>query len=47
MERSYIEKQNEETGKEQYWVEISDGLTALENLDDEMDISKAWETVRI
>jgi hypothetical protein len=30
----------------QYWVEISDGVTALENLDDEMDISKAWETIR-
>jgi hypothetical protein len=33
-------------GEEQYRLEISNSLTALENLDAEVDISRAWETIR-
>jgi hypothetical protein len=32
--------------KEQYRVEISNRFAALENLDTEVDINKAWVTVR-
>jgi hypothetical protein len=33
-------------GKEQYSVKISDRFAALEILGDDMDISRAWETIR-
>jgi hypothetical protein len=33
-------------GKEQYRVEISNRLTAFENLDAEVDINRAWEIIR-
>jgi hypothetical protein len=32
--------------KEEYLVEISDWIGGLENLDAEMDINRAWETIR-
>jgi hypothetical protein len=32
--------------KWQYSVEISNRFTALENLDTEVDINKAWENIR-
>jgi hypothetical protein len=32
--------------KEQYRVEISNRFAALEELDTEMDINRAWETIR-
>jgi hypothetical protein len=41
MERFNLKKLNEVEGKEQYWVEISNGFAALENLDDDVDINKA------
>jgi hypothetical protein len=41
-----LKKLNEVEGKEQYWVEISNRLTALEYLDTEVDINRAWETLR-
>jgi hypothetical protein len=31
---------------EKYLVEISNRFIALENLDTEVDVNKAWETVR-
>jgi hypothetical protein len=45
MERSSLKKLNEVEGKEQYRVEISNRFAALEHLDADMDINKAWETV--
>jgi hypothetical protein len=32
--------------KEQYHVEISDRFASLENLDDEVDVNRACETIR-
>jgi hypothetical protein len=46
MESFNLKKLNEVEGKEQYRVEISNRFAALENLDAEMDISTAWETIR-
>jgi hypothetical protein len=46
MERFNLKKLNEVEGKEQYRVEISNRLTALENLSTEGDVNKAWETIR-
>jgi hypothetical protein len=31
---------------EQYRVEISNRFAALKNLDDDVDINRAWETIR-
>jgi hypothetical protein len=42
-ERFNLTKLNEAEGKEQYQVEISNRFAALENLDTEMDIDRAWE----
>jgi hypothetical protein len=39
-------KLNEVESKEQYRVEISNRVAALENLDAEVDIDRAWETIR-
>jgi hypothetical protein len=36
-------KLNEAEGKEQYLIKISDRLAALENLDEDVDISRAWK----
>jgi hypothetical protein len=46
MERFSPKKLNEVEGKEQYRVDITDRFAALENLDDDMDINRAWETIR-
>jgi hypothetical protein len=46
MERYNLKKLNEVEGKEHYHVEISKRFTALENLDTEVDINRAWETIR-
>jgi predicted metallo-beta-lactamase superfamily hydrolase len=45
MERFNLKKLNEVEGKE-YSVEISNRFTALENSDTEVDINRAWETIR-
>jgi hypothetical protein len=47
VERFNLKKLNEVEGKEQYRVEISNRFAALENLDTEVDINRAWGTVRI
>jgi hypothetical protein len=39
-------KINEVNGKELYKVEISNRFAAFDNLDDDMDINSAWETIR-
>jgi uncharacterized FlaG/YvyC family protein len=46
MERFNLKKLNEIEGKEQNRVEISNRFTVLENLDAEVDINRAWETIR-
>jgi hypothetical protein len=46
MERFNLMKLNEVEGKEQNCVEISNGFAALENIDTEVDVNKAWETIR-
>jgi hypothetical protein len=45
-ERFNLKKLNVVEGKEQYWVEISNRFAALENLDDEMNINRASETIK-
>jgi hypothetical protein len=39
-------KLNKVWGKEQYWVETSNRFAAFENSDTEVDINRAWETIR-
>jgi hypothetical protein len=46
MERFNLKKLNEVECKEHYHVEISYRFAALENSDAEVDINKAWETIR-
>jgi hypothetical protein len=46
MERFNLKKLNEVECKEQYRVEILNRFVALENLDPEVDINRAWETIR-
>jgi hypothetical protein len=46
MHRFNLKKLNEVEGKEQYRVEISDRFAALENVDTEVDINRARETLR-
>jgi hypothetical protein len=45
MERFNHKKLNEVEGKEQYRVDISNRFAALENLDTEVDINRAGETI--
>jgi hypothetical protein len=47
MERFNLQKLNDVEGKEQYRLEISKRFAALENLDTEVDVNKAWETIKI
>jgi hypothetical protein len=46
MERFNLKKLDVVEGKKQYRVEISNRFAALENLDDDVDINRAWETIR-
>jgi hypothetical protein len=46
-ERFSFKKLNEEVGKEQYWVEISNRIAVLENSDAEVDINRSWKTIII
>jgi hypothetical protein len=46
MERFNLKKLNEVEGKKQYRVKSSNRFSALENLDNYVDINRAWETVR-
>jgi hypothetical protein len=42
MERFNLKKINEMEGKEKYCVDISNWFAALENLDTEVAIKRAW-----
>jgi hypothetical protein len=46
MERSNLKKLEEEEGKEQYRVKVSNRFAALEDLVAEVEINSAWETIR-
>jgi hypothetical protein len=46
MERFNLKKLNDVEGKEQFWVEVSNRFAALEDLDAEVEINSAWETIR-
>jgi hypothetical protein len=46
VERFNLNQLNEEEVKEQYQVAIKNKFAALENLDDNGDINRAWETIR-
>jgi hypothetical protein len=46
MERFNLKKLNEVRCKEQFHVEVSNKFAALEDLDSEMEINSAWETIR-
>jgi hypothetical protein len=39
-------KLNEVDGKEKYRIEVSNRFAALEDLDAEVEINSAWETIR-
>jgi hypothetical protein len=46
MERFNLKKLNEVEGKEQYRVKVSNRFAALEDLDTEVEINSARETIR-
>jgi hypothetical protein len=46
MERFIFKKLNNVEGKEQFCVEVSSRFAALEDLDAEVEINSAWETIR-
>jgi hypothetical protein len=46
MERINLEKLKEVEGKEQNHVEISTTFAALESLDAEVNINRAWKNIR-
>jgi hypothetical protein len=46
MEGFNLKKLNEVEGKEQFCAEVSNRFAALEELDAEVEINSAWETIR-
>jgi hypothetical protein len=44
MVRVNLKKLNKVEGEEQYRVEMPNRFTALENVDTEVDVNRAWET---
>jgi hypothetical protein len=46
MERFSLKNLYEVEDKEQHQSKISKRFAALENLDDEVDINRSWETIR-
>jgi hypothetical protein len=46
LERFGLKKLNDTEVKEMYQVKISNRFVALENLDESMDINRAWESIR-
>jgi hypothetical protein len=46
MQRFDLEKQYYVEIKGQYQVKISNSFAALENLNDNVDINRAWENIR-
>jgi len=45
-ERFNLRKQNELEVRKQYQIEITNMFAALENLSDDEDINRAWETLK-
>jgi hypothetical protein len=46
MERFNLKKLNEVEDKEKYHIEVSNRFAALKDLDAEVEINSAWETIR-
>jgi hypothetical protein len=46
MERFNLKKLNEVEDKEQFHVEVSNRFAVMEDLDAEVEINSAWETIR-
>jgi hypothetical protein len=46
MERFNLKTLNDVEGKEQLRVEVSNRIAALEDLETEVEINSAWETIR-
>jgi hypothetical protein len=46
MERFNLKMLNDVEGKEQFRVEVSNRFAALEDLDTEVEINSAWETIK-
>jgi hypothetical protein len=46
MERFNLNKLNDVEGKEQFRAEVSNRFAALEDLDTEVEINSAWETIK-
>jgi hypothetical protein len=46
MERFNLNKLNKVEGREKYQVEVSNWFSDLEDLDADVDINSAWETIR-
>jgi hypothetical protein len=47
MERFNLKKLNEVEGKGQFRVEVSNRFETVEDLDAEVEINGAWDTIRI
>jgi hypothetical protein len=45
LERFNLKKLNKAEGKEQYRIEVSNRVAAFEDLDAEVEINSAWETI--
>jgi hypothetical protein len=46
LKRFNLKKLSDVEGKEQFRVEVSNRFAALEDLDAELEINSAWETIR-
>jgi phosphatidylinositol kinase/protein kinase (PI-3 family) len=46
MKKSILKKLNEVKGKDEYRFEIPNRFADMENSDDNLDINRAWETIR-
>jgi hypothetical protein len=46
MERFNLKKLKDVEGKEQFYVEVSNRIVDFEDLDTEVEINSAWETIR-
>jgi hypothetical protein len=47
LERLNLKKSNDVEGKEQFRVEVSNWFAAFEDLDAEVEINSAWETLPV
>jgi hypothetical protein len=47
IQRFYLKRQNDPEVNGEHHVKISDRFTASENLDDNVDMNRAWENVKV